>query len=86
MVSWLSAVAVTLMLMGARQSHYLLMLAGPAHLQRPYRSFHDEVLAWNDKWLKGIETGIMEMAARYANTETLEFVIRYDYLMATKMG
>nr|VFJ60327.1 MAG: Methyltransferase domain-containing protein [Candidatus Kentron sp. DK] len=33
-----------------------------------------------------VETGIMEMAARYANTETLEFVIHYDYLTATKMG
>jgi hypothetical protein len=36
-----------------------LMLAGPAHLERPYHSFHNEVLRWNDHWLKGLDTGIM---------------------------
>jgi hypothetical protein len=37
-----------------------LMLAGPAHLDRPFRAFHGEILKWHDKWLKGIETGIMD--------------------------
>ena len=37
-----------------------LLLAGPAHLERPYHTFHGEVLRWNDQWLKGVETGIMD--------------------------
>jgi predicted acyl esterase len=43
-----------------------LMFGGPAHLERPFHSFHNEILRWHDKWLKGIETGIMdEPAVRY---------------------
>lgn len=37
-----------------------LMFTGPAHLERPFHSFHDEILRWYDYWLKGIDTGIME--------------------------
>ena len=37
-----------------------LVLFGPAHLERPFHSFHDEILRWHDHWLKGIDTGIME--------------------------
>ena len=37
-----------------------LMYAGPAHLQRPFSSFHNEILKWHDHWLKGIDTGIMD--------------------------
>lgn len=37
-----------------------LMFTGPAHLERPFHSFHHEILRWNDYWLKGIGTGIME--------------------------
>jgi putative CocE/NonD family hydrolase len=37
-----------------------LMFPGPAHLERPFHSFHDEILQWNDHWLKGIDTGIMD--------------------------
>ena len=37
-----------------------LMLAGPAHLERPFHSFHNEILRWHDKWLKGIETGVLD--------------------------
>ena len=37
-----------------------LMFTGPAHLERPFRSFHDEILRWYDYWLKGIDTGIMD--------------------------
>ena len=36
------------------------MLAGPAHLERPFHTFHSEVLRWHDHWLKGIDTGIMD--------------------------
>lgn len=36
-----------------------LMFTGPAHLQRPFSSFHNEMLRWNDHWLKGLDTGIM---------------------------
>ena len=37
-----------------------LILTGPAHLERPFRSFHNEILKWNDYWLKGMDTGIMD--------------------------
>jgi predicted acyl esterase len=36
-----------------------LMLTGPAHLERPFHSFHREMLKWFDQWLRGIDTGIM---------------------------
>ncbi|NQV55084.1 MAG: CocE/NonD family hydrolase [Rhodospirillales bacterium] len=39
-----------------------LMLTGPAHLERPFHSFHGEILKWNDHWLKGLDTGIMDEA------------------------
>ena len=37
-----------------------LLFTGPAHLERPFHSFHDEILRWYDYWLKGIDTGIMD--------------------------
>lgn len=36
-----------------------LLLAGTAHLERPWHGLHAEVLRWFDHWLKGIDTGIM---------------------------
>ncbi len=36
-----------------------LLFTGPAHLERPFHSFHTEILRWYDFWLKGIDTGIM---------------------------
>jgi uncharacterized protein len=36
-----------------------LMFTGPAHLERPFRSFHQEMLRWYDHWLKGIDTGVL---------------------------
>ena len=36
-----------------------MLLTGPAHLERPYHSFHSEVLRWHDHWLKGLDTGVM---------------------------
>jgi len=39
-----------------------LLLAGPAHLERPFHTFHSEVLRWHDHWLKGLDTGIVNEA------------------------
>ncbi|MFC1816724.1 CocE/NonD family hydrolase [Thermodesulfobacteriota bacterium] len=36
-----------------------LLFTGPGHLERPFHSFHNEILKWYDYWLKGIDTGIM---------------------------
>jgi predicted acyl esterase len=36
-----------------------LMFTGPAHLERPFHSFHREMLRWFDHWLRGTDTGIM---------------------------
>ena len=36
------------------------MLTGPAHLERPFHAFHDEILRWYDHWLKGKDTGILD--------------------------
>ncbi len=37
-----------------------IMFTGQAHLERPFHSFHEEILRWYDYWLKGIDTGIMD--------------------------
>jgi len=37
-----------------------LLFTGPAHLERPFHQFHNEILRWCDYWLKGIDTGIMD--------------------------
>ena len=37
-----------------------LIFTGPAHLERPFHQYHDEILRWYDYWLKGIDTGIMD--------------------------
>ncbi|GGD00589.1 CocE/NonD family hydrolase [Undibacterium terreum] len=43
-----------------------LIFTGPAHLERPFHQYHDEVIRWYDYWLKGIDTGIMnEPPVRY---------------------
>ncbi len=36
-----------------------LLFTGPAHVERPFRSFHHEILKWFDHWLKGLDTGVM---------------------------
>src|SRR6266446_585584 len=41
-----------------KTAHKKLLLAGPAHLDRPVTAFHNEMLRWYDQWLKGIDTGI----------------------------
>jgi uncharacterized protein len=35
-----------------------MLLTGPAHLERPFHDFHEEILRWYDHWLKGKDTGI----------------------------
>ena len=43
-----------------------LLFSGPAHLERPFHQYHDEIIRWYDHWLKGIDTGIMaEPPVRY---------------------
>jgi putative CocE/NonD family hydrolase len=43
-----------------------LLFTGPAHLERPFHQYHDEILRWYDHWLKGVDTGIMkEPCVRY---------------------
>ena len=37
-----------------------MVFTGPAHLERPFHSIHNEILRWYDYWLKGIDTGIMD--------------------------
>jgi putative CocE/NonD family hydrolase len=37
-----------------------LLFTGPAHLERPFRQYHDEIIRWYDYWLKGQDTGIMD--------------------------
>jgi predicted acyl esterase len=37
-----------------------LLFTGPAHLERPFHQYHDEVIRWYDHWLKGRDTGIMD--------------------------
>ncbi|MFH1651245.1 MAG: CocE/NonD family hydrolase [Chloroflexota bacterium] len=32
----------------------------PAVPERPFHQFHDEIIAWYDYWMKGIDTGIMD--------------------------
>ena len=40
------------------------LFTGPAHLERPFHGFHDEILRWYDHWLKGMDTGRPGRAAR----------------------
>jgi putative CocE/NonD family hydrolase len=37
-----------------------LLFTGPAHLERPFHQYHDEIIRWYDHWLKGRDTGIMD--------------------------
>ena len=36
-----------------------LMFSGPAHVERPFHSFHREMLKWFDHWLRGVDTDVM---------------------------
>ena len=37
-----------------------LLFTGPAHLERPFNAFHDDIIRWYDHWLKGKDNGIMD--------------------------
>jgi putative CocE/NonD family hydrolase len=37
-----------------------LLFTGPAHLERPFHQYHDEIIRWYDHWLKGVENEIMD--------------------------
>lgn len=37
-----------------------LLFTGPAHLERPFKGLHIEMLRWYDHWLKGLDTGILD--------------------------
>jgi uncharacterized protein len=45
---------------GVKTKAKKLLLTGPAHLERPWHSYHREVLRWYDHWLKGMDTGILD--------------------------
>lgn len=36
------------------------LIIRPHACERPFHEFHDEIVAWYDYWLKGIDTGIMD--------------------------
>jgi len=37
-----------------------LIIGPPVFLERPFHQYHEEIIRWNDHWLKGIDTGIMD--------------------------
>jgi uncharacterized protein len=45
---------------GIDTPHKKLLFTPPAHAERPFHEWHDEILRWYDYWLKGIDTGIMD--------------------------
>jgi putative CocE/NonD family hydrolase len=53
---WLGAQHYFQNVKGARK----LLFAGPAHLERPFHEYHDEIIRWYDHWLKGVDNGIMD--------------------------
>ncbi len=44
---------------GIDTPHKKLLFTPPAHAERPFHDWHDEILRWYDYWLKGIDDGIM---------------------------
>src|SRR5258708_13276881 len=36
-----------------------LIFTGPAHLERPFHQYPDELLPWNDHWLKNATTATL---------------------------
>ncbi len=43
-----------------KQAQRKLLFTGPAHLERPFHEYHDEIIRWYDHWLKGVDNGIMD--------------------------
>ena len=42
-----------------------LLFTGPAHLERPFHQYHDEIIRWYDHWLK-VATPASWMSRRFA--------------------
>ena len=40
--------------------HKKLLFTPPAHSERPFHQWHEEILRWYDHWLKGIDNRIMD--------------------------
>jgi predicted acyl esterase len=45
---------------GIDTPHKKLLFTPPAHAERPFHEWHDEILRWYDYWLKGIDTAVMD--------------------------
>jgi uncharacterized protein len=43
---------------GVDVPHKHLFATPPAHAERPFHEWHDEIIRWYDHWLKGIENGV----------------------------
>ncbi len=43
---------------GVDVPHKNLLVTPPAHAERPFHQWHDEIIRWYDHWLKGIDTGV----------------------------
>ena len=38
--------------------HKRLFVTPPAHAERPFHEWHEEIIRWYDHWLKGVENGV----------------------------
>jgi predicted acyl esterase len=43
---------------GVDVPHKHLLITPPAHAERPFHEWHDEIIRWYDHWLKGIDNGV----------------------------
>ena len=43
---------------GAASEHKHLFVPPPAHAERPFHEWHDEIIRWYDHWLKGVHNGV----------------------------
>ncbi len=43
---------------GIDQPHKHLLVTPPAHAERPFHEWHEEIIRWYDHWLKGIDNGV----------------------------
>ena len=43
---------------GVDQPHKHLFVTPPAHAERPFHEWHEEMIRWYDHWLKGIDNGV----------------------------
>ena len=49
---------------GIDQPHKHLFVTPPAHAERPFHEWHDEIIRWYDHWLKGIDNGVDDRPGR----------------------